>query len=97
MSAQIPGEYLASYLIPAAMNYDYYGNLVKLCIGENIEYPPSLSRTKTGYVKFVVEKMSDEKWTQFSSEYPFSRKLNENPHHPAKGNHDRFAVVGMVR
>ena len=97
MSAQIPGEYLASYLIPAAMNYDYYNNLIKLCTGESVKYPPSLSRTKSGSVKFVLDKMSDEKWATYSSEYPFSRKLNENPHHPARGNHDRFAVVGMVR
>ena len=96
ISTQIPGEFLASFLIPKALSYPYYENLVKLTLGRNIDRPLIESKTKPAIVKFFPQKISEEERKAIEKNSEFFSILNENPKNPPEGNHDRYAVTGYL-
>ena len=96
ISTQIPGEFLASFLIPGALSYDYYENLVKLTLGRNIDRPPIESKTKPGIIKYFSGKLGDNEISQIKKNADFFNILNENPRVPPEGNRDRYAVAGYI-
>jgi len=96
ISAQIPGEFLASFLIPGAMSYDYYENLVKLTLGRNVKRPPTASKNRPGIVKYYPEKLTPGEIATIQKNSDFFALLNENPKDPPEGNADRFAVAGYI-
>jgi hypothetical protein len=96
ISAQIPGEFLAGFLIPRALSYAFYENLVKLTLGRNVDRPPGESKTKPAIIKYFPEKISKEDRLRIEKNAEFFSILNENSKVPPEGNHDRYAVAGYT-
>lgn len=97
LSPQVPGEFLPQFLIPAAKNYDYYDNLVRLAIGEPVEIPAKRSfGNKSARLSFIPKKTSEFQWQQMSKKAAFTKILNENPADPPRNNSDRYAVMGFI-
>jgi len=96
ISAQIPGEYLANYLIPKAMGYDYFKSLVKITLGQPIELLPSLSKSRPCIIKYIVQKPNDAEYNHIKGNSDMLQILNEQPLFPPESNHDRYAVSAYL-
>lgn len=96
MSPQIPGEFLGSFLIPSALKYPYFRNLVRVLVGRNVEEVKPDKKTKAGTIQYYTDVMSDSEWRKIERSSPFSKILNPKPHRPARNNSDRYAVVGRI-
>ncbi|MES0491571.1 MAG: ATP-grasp domain-containing protein [Leptospirales bacterium] len=95
-SMQAPGEFLGPFLIPKAIHYDYYTNLVWLATGKKVASPPPISKTKKARVRFLVDKLTEKDIKVFSKKAPFFKVLNEQPRVPPVSNADRYAVIGEM-
>jgi len=95
-SLQAPGEFLGPFLIPRAIQYDYYTNLVLLATGKPIATPPPVNKTKKARVRFLIDVLPENDVKMMSKRAAFFQVLNENPRTPAKSNADRFAVIGEM-
>ncbi len=96
VSPQVPGEYIASHLIPYAYGYNYFNNLVNLTIGQKLN--PSRILTSKNVptpvsIKYILQKPSQTEWAEHTHKADFSCVLNENPVHPPLSNHDRYGVI----
>ena len=96
ISLQIPGEYLASFLIPGALYYDYFKNLANLTLGRSIDKSPMNSRSKPAVIKYFSEKLSKSEMADIQKNSDLFEILNENPKNPPESNQDRFAVAGYI-
>ncbi len=98
LAPQIPGEFIATFLIPNAIKYDFFYNLVALTIGEPIQKPPKKSRKqKQVLVKYYDRPLTADNWAVAGKDAAFSKVLNQNPAYPALSNNDRFGVMGFVK
>ncbi|MBL8034499.1 MAG: hypothetical protein JNJ69_12395 [Leptospiraceae bacterium] len=95
LSAQIPGEHVADFLIPKGLRYDYFKNLVKLTLGEKIE-PVSEKHRQAVKVKFWPENPGWGEWQEATRSAAFSRVLNSNPPKEITSNLDRYGVAGYI-
>ncbi len=96
MAPQIPGEYLGSFLIPSALKYPFFRNVVRLMVDRKIDPPPSDKKAKSGTIQFYTAAMPENEWRRIEKTSPFFKLLNPRPRHPAQSNHDRFAVAGRL-
>ena len=97
MSPQVPGEFIGNFIIPKALKYDFYQNLVKLNLGLPIELPPLLKRRKkNAKVKYWDKRVSIEEWEAQKKNAFFAKIINEYPQRPPKSNADRFGVMGFL-
>ncbi|MDH5719978.1 MAG: ATP-grasp domain-containing protein [Spirochaetia bacterium] len=96
ISPQIPGEFLGSFLIPKGLNYDFFKNLVKLTIGENIEPVKIPSKPNKVAVKYFINKPSPDEWNSLKEKALFSLVLNENISENPQNNNERYGVMGFV-
>jgi len=96
LSPQIPGEYIASFMIPKGLKYDYFANLVSLTIGEPVLPSPIPKTKKKITIKYWPSKISKDSWEEEKKKAYFARILNENPHNPPNSNMDRFGVMGFI-
>lgn len=95
LSAQIPGEHVADFLIPRALGYDYFGNLLKLTLGERIEPVPEKMRHPVT-IRYWAENPGWGEWQDLTRKAAFARVINNNPPEQITSNLDRFGVAGFV-
>jgi hypothetical protein len=95
LSAQIPGEHVADFLIPRGIGYDYFGNLLRLTLGEKIEPVPQKIR-KPVTVRYWTENPGFGEWQELTRKAAFARIINHNPPNKVSSNLDRFGVAGFV-
>ncbi len=100
ISPQIPGEYIARFMIPRALNYDLYAAVVDNTTGGKIPPSPMMKPKfipeKNVRVEYFLEGVSTEEWEKRMHHADFGKILNENPHFPPRNNLDRFGVMGFV-
>ena len=98
ISPQIPGEYIGQFLIPSSLEYDYFANLVRLTLDQNIETPTweNVDLTKTVRVKYWIQKPLAHVWESWQRDAQFHVVLNETPNFPPESNHDRYGAMGFV-
>lgn len=95
ISAQVPGEHVADFLIPRGMGYDYFGNLLKLTLGEKIDPAPEKIRQPIT-IRYWAENPGFGEWQELTRKAAFARILNNNPPKKITSNLDRFGVAGFV-
>lgn len=95
LSAQVPGEHVADFIIPKGMRYDYFGNLVKLTLGEKIE-PVADKPRQNVTVRYWAENPGWGEWQEATKAAAFSRVLNTDPPKQITSNMDRYGVAGFV-
>lgn len=95
LSAQIPGEHVADFLIPRGLGYDYFGNLLRLTLGEKIEPVPEKVRQPIT-VRYWAENPGFGEWQELTRKAAFARVINNNPPKTISSNLDRFGVAGFV-
>jgi hypothetical protein len=95
LSAQIPGEHVADFLIPRGVGYDYFGNLLRLTLGEKIEPVPTKIRRPVT-VRYWAENPGFGEWQELTRNAAFARVINHNPPKKVSSNLDRFGVAGFV-
>jgi len=96
ISPQIPGEFIGDFLIPKALNYDFFGNLVNLTTGEKTEKINFSSKMHEVLVKYQVKKPADVESNLIKKNAFFYKILNENPLEIPESNHDRYAATGFI-
>ena len=95
LSAQIPGEHVADFMIPKGLRYDYFANLVRLTLGEKIE-PVSDKHVHPVRVKYWAENPGYGEWQEETSKAAFARVINANPPKIISSNLDRYGVAGFL-
>ncbi|MBN8220316.1 MAG: hypothetical protein J0L53_05300 [Spirochaetes bacterium] len=95
LSAQIPGEHVADFMIPKGVHYNYFQNLVKLTLGEKIEAVPEKNRQNVT-VKYWAENPGWGEWQEATKSAAFARVLNANPPKAISSNLDRYGVAGFL-
>ncbi|RME90479.1 MAG: ATP-grasp domain-containing protein [Candidatus Hydrogenedentota bacterium] len=96
LAPQIPGEYIGSFMIPAAIGYDFFTNLVLLFTGQDIQKPSQPKKKKKVRVQYWPQKVPIDSWEDWRLKANFARILNPNPSVPPKSNRDRFGVMGFI-
>lgn len=92
VSPQIPGEFLGNVVIPKALSYDYYGNLLELTLGNPVDEKMNRKKAKKALVKYHPQILSDAQINEIKREADMYKPLNLHPHSPPRSNADRFAV-----
>lgn len=95
LSAQIPGEHVADFLIPRGAGYDYFGNLLRLTLGEKVEPVPEKVRRRIT-IRYWPENPGFGEWQELTHKAAFARILNNNPPKTITSNLDRFGVAGFI-
>jgi biotin carboxylase len=95
LSAQIPGEHVADFMIPKGLRYDYFANLVKLTMGEKIA-PVSEKHIHPVRVRYWAENPGWGEWQEETRKAAFARVINVNPPTAVTSNMDRYGVAGFV-
>lgn len=95
LSAQIPGEHVADFMIPKGLRYDYFANLVKLTLGEKIE-PVSEKHLHPVRVRYWAENPGWGEWQEETRKAAFARVINANPPKAITSNLDRYGVAGFI-
>lgn len=97
ISAQIPGEFLPNFLIPKALQYNYYRQLVHL--GKNQKIEKVKAKPKKVRVVFQPTRLEQQEWKQFIQQSAFYKILNplaSNKITEIQNNNQRYAVAGFV-
>lgn len=99
MAAQIPGEFFARFLIPQAVKYNFYKQLVCLACAKKIETRKGFSRKKI-QISYQPTKLNNLQWEKFTQASRFSLILNEAA--PLKleevdTNAKRFGVAAFIK
>jgi len=95
LSAQIPGEHVADFMIPKGLRYDYFANLVRLTLGEKIE-PVSEKHMHPVRVRYWAENPGWGEWQEETRKASFARVINANPPKTITSNLDRYGVAGFI-
>ncbi|WP_157210382.1 ATP-grasp domain-containing protein [Turneriella parva] len=95
LSAQIPGEHVADFMIPKGLRYDYFANLVRLTLGEKIE-PVSEKHLHPVRVRYWAENPGWGEWQEETRKASFARVINANPPKTITSNLDRYGVAGFL-
>lgn len=98
ISPQIPGEFIAEFLIPNALNYNFYKQLVSLALGKKIE-KKHRSKYRKAKVVYQPTLMTNKQWEQFTEKSVFKKILNPAASKNLQeitSNGKRFGVVGFV-
>lgn len=100
ITPQIPGEFIAKFIIPKSLKYDYFSSVVDITTGKSIEISPFMKKKfkpeKKVTVKYFLEKISTQEWEKNLSQAAFGKILNENASFPPQSNKDRFGVMGFI-
>ena len=96
ISPQIPGEYLATKMIPTCLKYDFFANLVSLTTSVEIE-KITHHRSKSMTIRYFEKKPEDDIWHDWEKKSKFTKILNSNPHYPALSNADRYGVMIFMK
>lgn len=95
LSAQIPGEHVADFLIPKGVRYNYFENLVRLTLGEKIAPVPERNRQNIT-IRYFAENPGWGEWQEATRTAAFARVLNNNPPKEITSNLDRYGVAGFI-
>lgn len=95
LSAQIPGEHVADFMIPKGAHYNYFENLVKLTLGEKIEMVPEKKRQNVT-IRYWAENPGWGEWQEATKTAAFARVINNNPPKVVASNLDRYGVAGFL-
>lgn len=96
LSPQIPGEYIGRFIIPKAIGYDFFDNLISLTTGEPIVEPVQQRKPVKASVVYFAKRPTQKEWDEKGKNAFFAHVLNEKPGDPPAGNHDRFGVMGFL-
>lgn len=95
LSAQIPGEHVADFLIPKGVRYNYFENLVRLTVGEKIA-PVTEKHNHPVTIRYWPENPGWGEWQEATRTAAFARVLNSNPPKEITSNLDRYGVAGFI-
>jgi len=95
LSAQIPGEYVADFMIPKGTGYDFFKNLARLTLGEKIEAMPQ-KKPRSVTVRYWADNPGWGDWQELTRGASFSRVLNTQPPKVLTSNLDRYGVAGFI-
>lgn len=95
ISAQIPGEHVADFLIPRGLRYDYFRNLVRLTTGEKVDSVNGKYQQPIT-IRYWSENPGWGEWQEAIRTAAFARVLNSNPPKIIASNLDRYGVAGYV-
>lgn len=95
LSAQIPGEFVADFLIPQGIGYDFFKNLVRLTLGEKIEPLPH-KKLRPVTIRYWPENPGWGDWQEATKGAAFARVLNTQVPKVISSNLDRYGVAGFV-
>jgi biotin carboxylase len=95
LSAQIPGEHVADFLIPKGIRYDYFKNLVSMALGNKIE-AISDKHQHPVTIRYWPENPGWGEWQEATRKAEFARVLNSNPPKTITSNMDRYGVAGFL-
>ena len=102
-SPEVGGEYLADWLIPAALERNYFQDLVRIYTGEEIElYEYGEARSQVS-IRFIAQSNGRLKHLEFPSYlgkhedllFAYYLKKPGDKTSPKRGNLDRLAVFGL--
>jgi len=96
ISPQLPGEYLATILIPEVTGYDLFKNTVSLATGLPLESITNKKNHKKGFVQFFTAPVKEYEWSQYKKKAIFSKILRTDAPKVLRSNHDRHAVIVIV-
>lgn len=97
ISAQTPGEFLPNFLIPQALHYNYYSQLLRLSTNQKIEKVKHSNRKVK--VVFQATRLSSTEWQKFIQKSAFYKVLNPQAGKTIseiKTNNQRYAVAGFI-
>ena len=103
-SPEIGGEYLADWLIPAAMNRDYFKDLIRIYTGEKVKFEEGYSEAAAQVsIRFIAQSDGRLKRLEFPpnlvkrEDFLFAYYLKKAGDRTSlkRGNLDRLAVFGL--
>ncbi len=96
ISLQIPGEFLAEFILPKALHYNYFQNYLLMHLGAPIQKVNFPKKSKIYTVQYIPKKINDNELERMVKNASFYEILNENSTENPQKNMDRYAVMGMI-